>query len=440
MTTRSLTLAVVAAPALLTLLVPAAAAQDGTSTGRPGMTAVATYYPPPDSAGGWRRLTDPAEVRRVTGFDVAKLDTAFAFVAETTKNGGLLVLRDGWLVYARYFGKGHPEAMANLASIGKSFTSVAVGRLTAERPDLFPDPSLRRRVFTPAYMPPEVFPVPDPRREEIQLGHLLTFTACIRGNSPAFVRGEPVQLDPVGPDGWQATLDAVAAGREDVEIEGDTASTRTLWCEPGGGYSYATSSIHLASMMLRHITGMELEEYVRSRFAKPLGWGRWGWGYRGQVRLSHTPGGGGIVVRPTDMLRFGYLLLNEGWWGERELVPAEFVRHARRQSLYNPHYPYSLQFNVNTRGGVPDLPRDAFWKSGSGGHALYVVPSLGLVVWKLGGRDGQYSPEDTGIEVHPGAAAAAAADPREGWRPNGVPAEEALHRTLKLVIEAIDSL
>ena len=37
---------------------------------------------------------------------------------------------------------------------------------------------------------------PDPRREEIELGQLLTFTACIRGNAPAFVRGEPVALDP----------------------------------------------------------------------------------------------------------------------------------------------------------------------------------------------------------------------------------------------------
>ena len=36
-------------------------------------------------------------------------------------------------------------------------------------------------------------------------------------------------------------------------------------------------------------------------------------------------------------------------------------------------------------------------KTGSGGHCIYVVPSLDLVVWKLGGRDGQYSEGDTGI-------------------------------------------
>jgi CubicO group peptidase (beta-lactamase class C family) len=61
-------------------------------------------------------------------------------------------------------------------------------------------------------------------------------------------------------------------------------------------------------------------------------------------------------------------------------------------------FAYSLQFNVNTGGGIPELPRDAFWKLGSGGHALYVVPSLDLVVWKLGGRDDQDSPANTRME------------------------------------------
>jgi len=55
------------------------------------------------------------------------------------------------------------------------------------------------------------------------------------------------------------------------------------------------------------------------------------------------------------------------------------------------------QFDVNTDRHIPEFPADAFWKSGSGGHTLYMVPSLDLVVWKLGGRDGQYEERDTGV-------------------------------------------
>jgi hypothetical protein len=73
-----------------------------------------------------------------------------------------------------------------------------------------------------------------------------------------------------------------------------------------------------------------------------------------------------------------------------------------------------LQFDVNTDGQWADIPRDAFWKSGSGAHMIYVVPSLDLVVWKLAGRDGQYSEADTGVKLDPAIEAAAAA--RSEWK------------------------
>jgi CubicO group peptidase (beta-lactamase class C family) len=393
------------------------------------------YFPESDTAGGWRSLTDPREVRRIAGIDSATLDEAFEFIQGTTKNGGLLVVRNGWLVYEKYFGRGHREAMANLASVGKSFTSVALGMLIEERPDVFPD-RLDQKVFTPTFFPPETFPLSDPRKAAITLGQLLTFTACIRGNNPGYVLGKEVVLDPAGPDGWPAMVDAAALGHQDVENAGARTSARTLWCEPGGGYSYATSSIHLASMILRHVTGQELEEFLRHRLATPLGWGRWGFGYRHASRLAHTPGGGGIVLRPTDVLRFAYLLLNKGRWKDQQIVPEWFVEHANRRSRYNPHYSYSLQFDVNTDGNVPDLPRDAFWKLGSGGHALFVVPSLDLVVWKLGGRDGQYEPRDTGLPVHPDAAGREAV--REGWKQT-VDDRTLPTETLRKVIAAISS-
>ncbi len=120
----------------------------------------------------------------------------------------------------------------------------------------------------------------------------------------------------------------------------------------------------------------------------------------------------------------------------RQLVPAEYVKHCGRKSPYNPHYPYSLQFKVNTDGFVPEFPRDAFWKGGSGGHVLYIVPSLDLVVWKLGGRDGQYSEGDTGLPVHPEAARQA--QTRKGWKAS-IDKEAASTLTLEKVIAAIES-
>ena len=76
-----------------------------------------------------------------------------------------------------------------------------------------------------------------------------------------------VELRDAGLDAWKAEVqgiwpeiaplvDAIALGRQTMKASnGAPVSAETLWCEPGEGYSYATASIHLASIMLRHVTG-----------------------------------------------------------------------------------------------------------------------------------------------------------------------------------------
>ncbi len=391
------------------------------------------YFPPPDSQGGWRVPGSAEEARRVVGIDVARLDKALEVAKASTKNGGILVVRNGWLVYEEYFGLAHRDATPNLASCGKSFTSIAVGILMAERPELFPD-GLDQKVFQKAYLPPDAFPLSDPAKAEIKLGQLLAFTAGVRGNNPSRVLGKEVTIDPPGPDGAGAMIDAVAHGRRSIEHKGVPTSAAKLWCQPGEGHSYASSSAHLASMVVRHVAGMELEEYVRQRIATPLGWGQFTYAYKNSREVTHTPGGGGIAVRATDMARFGYLLLREGRWFGKEIVPAEYVHHCGRASPYNPHAPYSLQFDVNTDGHLAGYPRDAFWKSGSGAHMIYIVPSLDLVVWKLAGRDSQYGETDTGVKSDP--AAIKRAEDRRNWQPT-LGEREGQQEVLRKVIAAI---
>ncbi len=354
------------------------------------------YFPLPDSKGGWRILTDNKKIKQVTGIDKAKLDQAFDFVRSTTNNGGLLVVRHGWLVYENYFGKGQREATPNLASCTKPFTSISVGILMSERPDLFPD-GLDQKVYTSSLMPAEAFPLPDPRMADIKLGQLLSFSAGIRGNNPVYINGNRSTIDQVGPDGWYSMVDEYTLGLKDGIMDSVPFTTKTLWCEPGSGYSYASASIHNASIMLRNVTGMELEDYIDSHLARPLGWSCWGFGYKDQPLVTHTPGAGGIAMRSTDMLRFCYMLLHEGRWDKQQIVPKEYILEATKTSPYNPHFRYSFQFHANSKGDIIGLPKDAYWKGGSGGHCFCVIPSLDLIIWKLGGRDGQYSCADTGL-------------------------------------------
>src|SRR5437660_7263812 len=134
-------------------------------------TPAAEYFPPPDSEGGWRTLNDPAQIRDLAGMDLGRLERAFDLTQRCTQHGGLLVVRHGYLVFERYFGRAHRNANPDMASTGKAYTSIACGIMLHEFHDKIPD-GLDTKVFTEQYLP-EAFPLDDPRRAEIKLGQLL---------------------------------------------------------------------------------------------------------------------------------------------------------------------------------------------------------------------------------------------------------------------------
>lgn len=351
--------------------------------------SAADYFPPPDSAGGWRTLTDAKAIRAQAAMDAAWLERAYQVCERGTQNGGLLVVRRGWLVFEKYFGRASRNANPDMASTGKAFTSIACGVMLDEFRDKIPQ-GLDTKVFTPTFLP-EAFSadgkLDDPRRADISLGQLLCMTAGYNGEGQtpsAIVMGRAFPL-------------TAKPGQNIRDL--DQSSLRcALWTNAGGGYSYSSPAPHIASIVLRRVTGMELQDYIQTRLATPMGWESWGYCLqRGDFKMPHANGAGSTALHATDALRFGYCLLRKGQWNGRQLVPADYIEKCHSPSPYNPHSPFSLQFEHNADGHVLGAPRDAFFKSGAGGFCLYIVPSLDLVIYKLGGKDGQYDPALTGL-------------------------------------------
>jgi CubicO group peptidase (beta-lactamase class C family) len=287
---------------------------------------------------------------------------------------------------------------------------------------------LDTKVFTDKFLP-EAVPPNDPRKLNITLGQLLCMTAGYWGEGGAptgYVKDQKVQqLKPVSGQNYR-DLD-----KSSLDV--------LLWCDPGAGYSYSSPSPHIASIVLRHVTGMELKDYIDERLAKPQGWGAWDYClHRGDFIMEHANGAGSIALHATDVMRFGYCLVRDGKWKDRQLVPAEYIRKCRTWSPYNPHTPFSLQWEHNADGHVAGAPRDAMWKSGAGGFCLYVVPSLDLVIYKLGGNTEQYNPGYTLIPPpEPDKS-------RDNWQPisanafhEGSLGGQALWRVLEMVCSAV---
>ena len=133
--------------------------------------AADTYFPPPDSEGGWREAKSAREVRDLAGMDLSKLEPAFTLVDRSTANGGLVVARKGYLCFERYFGRASRNANPDMASTGKAFCSIACGIMLEEFKDKIPD-GLDTKVFTEKYLR-EAFPLNDPRKADITLGRVL---------------------------------------------------------------------------------------------------------------------------------------------------------------------------------------------------------------------------------------------------------------------------
>jgi CubicO group peptidase (beta-lactamase class C family) len=344
----------------------------------------ATYFPPSDAQGGWRTPKDAAEARALAGIDLERLELA-ARAAERSNadNGGLLVVSKGYLVLERYYGKAHRNANPDMASTGKAFTSIACGVMLQEFKSKLPD-GLDTKVFTKEFLP-EAFPLRDPREADIRLGHLLCMTSGHNGEGgtpSAVVRGTTQPLK-------------ASKGQDIRDVDGSSLRT-PLWAGPGEGYSYSSPAPHITSMVLRRVTGKELPAYIDEKFAQPMGWGPWGYClYRGDVTMAHANGAGSIALRATDAARFGYCLAHAGQWRNQQLIPADYLKLCQQTLPYNPHFPFSLQFEHNQAGQILGAPRDAFYKTGAGGFCLYIVPSLDLVIYKMGGKDGQWSPDLT---------------------------------------------
>ncbi|CAN5894056.1 serine hydrolase [soil metagenome] len=346
--------------------------------------AAPDYFPPPDSEGGWREAKTAKEMRDLAGMDLSKLDPAYEITARSTQNGGLVVVHGGYLVFEKYFGRASRNANPDMASTGKAFCSIACGIMLKEFKDKIPE-GLDTKVFTEKYLP-QAFPLNDPRKADIKLGHLLCMSGGCWGEGQApsgYVKDQkPQQLKPV-------------PGQNFKDLDKSSLDA-PLWCDPGAGYSYSSPSPHIASIVLRNVSGMELKDYINERLAKPQGWGAWDYClHRGDFVMPHANGAGSTALHATDVMRFGYCLARNGKWKDQQLVPADYIKLCQSPLPYNIHTPFSLQFEHNADGHVAGAPRDAFWKSGAGGFCLYVVPSLDLVIYKLGGKDGQYDPSLT---------------------------------------------
>ena len=95
-----------------------------------------------------------------------------------------------------------------------------------------------------------------------------------------------------------------------------------------------------------------------------------------------TRWGGGLWMNSLDMARFGLLALNQGKWGDRQLIPATWFRDAVVASDHGPDYGYLWWLNTKHQKW-PSAPTTSFAAIGNGSNTIWIDPEHDIViVWR----------------------------------------------------------
>ncbi|WP_308636461.1 serine hydrolase domain-containing protein [Paenibacillus silvisoli] len=274
------------------------------------------------------------------GMDSAKLAHVFDEIigGKFCETHGVYAARGGELVFETYFYPYTSDTRHNVFSVTKSLTSALIG--IAIKQGLLE--GVHRRVFD--FFPEHAGLNTDARKDALTIEHVLTMT---------------------GGFAWEDGSDLRAC-----VSSGDWAGyvlSRPMAEEPGTVYCYNTGGSHLLTAILNKVIGMPTAVFAERYLFGPLGITEYYWSTDPQGILT---GGFGAHLKPSDMVKFGQLYLNEGLWQGSRIVTDEWVRTSTRKWTDNGYGYHWWVFEEERR----------YAASGYGGQYVHVVPDANLVV------------------------------------------------------------
>jgi CubicO group peptidase (beta-lactamase class C family) len=312
--------------------------------------------------------------------DPGELDAvADRLVASGANVHSLLIARGGKVVFERYFSGGYDQiqerrvksatfdenTLHDMKSVSKSVASLAIG--------IAIDRGLIKGVDQPLFdFFPELADLRTPEKDRLRLVHALTMTAGLR---------------------WiEATPQTGDDDNDEARMHRSHDQCRyvlglPVTAPPGQEFFYNTGTLQLLSAIMRKVTGHPLDEFARANLFEPMGIAAMEWN---RIR-GDTDAGGGLRLRPRDMVKIGQLVLNGGDWNGRQLVSkawldASMVVRTQASAKYDYGYLWWL-------GRAPFDGREVrvLAALGRGGQSIRIVPDLDLVMAVTAGYYQDYS-------------------------------------------------
>ena len=347
-----------------------------------------TYFPPPESQGGWRKLTNLEDIKELGGMDPSKLGEVKQWLFQSDDRPfAAVVIRNGYIVLEVERGNSSITDSRRVASVSKAVCATVLA-IASEYSQQGLTP--RKMMFDDLAFDfiPWAQPLSDPRKAQIKVRQLLNHTSGIC----------PEATGARNDGSWEYIL-------------GHSGDERTakLAFDPGRGCGYSTHALAHASLVCETVTGKPYDKFAIEALFKPLGIEHWWFQYyKGGEKIGRHPSHGlGMPAR--DLARISYCMLQEGRWGEKQIIPKWFVDEtaAPTSNVKSPEMRWKLNPQIFSHGwelparltgedgrSGEGIPLDARAKPGSGGQYIAFVPSLNLVITRQTGQSGNWEFEE----------------------------------------------
>jgi len=295
---------------------------------------------------------------------------------DTTREGirtdALVVIRDGQLIYERYVGPSTANTPHLTWSISKSLMAAVLGVAYGEGRFKLQDPA-------------QTFYPPLKNHPATTMADLLHWASGIDWQ-------EDYEYAPL-----KSSVVAMLYTRGHRDMPAFTVDHQR-YAAPGQAFRYSSGDSNLLSAALKTIVGpSRYADYPWTALFDPLGIRHAVW---------ETDATGTFVassyayLTARDLARIGLLMARDGRWGDKQLLPKDWVEFNRGPFVqYRAHQdeavPGGHWWLNRAADGVarpwPDAPADTFAALGHWGQAMYVIPSEHLVIVRYGDdRDGRY--------------------------------------------------
>lgn len=272
----------------------------------------------------------------------------------------LLITRNNFLIYEKYFRGESRESLHRIYSVTKSITSAMVGILIQR--GLIPGPDKKLLDYFTAYN----IQNNDPSKGLITIGNTLSMTSGLQWNELS------VSYASASNDYFQ-----MFSSSDPIKYVLDKPMQET----PGSRFRYNTGLTFLFSSIIQTVTGDPAEKFAKENIFDPLGITDYSW-TTATGGLINT--GSGLSMRSIDMVLFGQLYLNRGYWNGRQIVPADWVDRSTKNNIQagsNYDYGYFWWRFSDSNPVISSLPEnDIYMAIGYGDQYIFVLPEYRIII------------------------------------------------------------